>query len=178
MRCDVVFICLFVSTAEIDRTLKKVDEGVALFDEIWDKVYSATQQNQKEKYEGDLKKEIKKLQVLHLLYYAITVVVFSVKRFACLHFPRLLPHVTAALPEKVDLVVYQPCRILTPCLASIIEGDCPVVSLWAMQGAEHHMLHTWSNCGAIRQPTTAQRIYAGLYWCVLVRPFGETIGAI
>lgn len=49
--------------AEIDRTLKKVDEGVALFDEIWDKVYSATQQNQKEKYEGDLKKEIKKLQV-------------------------------------------------------------------------------------------------------------------
>ena len=51
-----------MSTAEIDRTLKKVDEGVALFDEIWDKVYSATQQNQKEKYEGDLKKEIKKLQ--------------------------------------------------------------------------------------------------------------------
>lgn len=49
--------------AEIDRTLKKVDEGVALFDEIWDKVYSASQQNQKEKYEGDLKKEIKKLQV-------------------------------------------------------------------------------------------------------------------
>ena len=51
-----------LTTAEIDRTLKKVDEGVALFDEIWDKVYSATQQNQKEKYEGDLKKEIKKLQ--------------------------------------------------------------------------------------------------------------------
>lgn len=43
--------------------MKKVDEGVALFDEIWDKVYSASQQNQKEKYEGDLKKEIKKLQV-------------------------------------------------------------------------------------------------------------------
>lgn len=52
-----------INSAEIDRTLKKVDEGVALFDEIWDKVYSATQQNQKEKYEGDLKKEIKKLQV-------------------------------------------------------------------------------------------------------------------
>lgn len=55
-------IIVFVLAAEIDRTLKKVDEGVALFDEIWDKVYSATQQNQKEKYEGDLKKEIKKLQ--------------------------------------------------------------------------------------------------------------------
>lgn len=53
-------------SAEIDRTLKKVDEGVVLFDEIWDKVYSATQQNQKEKYEGDLKKEIKKLQARHL----------------------------------------------------------------------------------------------------------------
>ena len=44
--------------------MKKVDEGVALFDEIWEKVYSATQQNQKEKYEVELKKEIKKLQRL------------------------------------------------------------------------------------------------------------------
>lgn len=44
--------------------MKKVDEGVLLFDEIWEKVYSAEQQNQKEKYEGDLKKEIKKLQRL------------------------------------------------------------------------------------------------------------------
>lgn len=50
--------------AEIDRVMKKVDEGAALFDEIWEKVYSAEQQNQKEKYEMDLKKEIKKLQRL------------------------------------------------------------------------------------------------------------------
>jgi CCR4-NOT transcription complex subunit 3 len=50
--------------AEIDRVLKKVDEGVDLFDEIWEKVYTAEQQNQKEKYEMDLKKEIKKLQRL------------------------------------------------------------------------------------------------------------------
>lgn len=49
---------------EIDRVMKKVDEGVELFDEIWGKVYSAEQQNQKEKYEIDLKKEIKKLQRL------------------------------------------------------------------------------------------------------------------
>jgi len=49
---------------EIDRVMKKVDEGVDLFDEIWDKVYSAEQQNQKEKFEMDLKKEIKKLQRL------------------------------------------------------------------------------------------------------------------
>ena len=50
--------------AEIDRVMKKVDEGELLFDEIWEKVYSAEQQNQKEKYEMDLKKEIKKLQRL------------------------------------------------------------------------------------------------------------------
>lgn len=49
---------------EIDRVMKKVDEGVTLFDEIWEKVYTAEQQNQKEKYEMDLKKEIKKLQRL------------------------------------------------------------------------------------------------------------------
>jgi CCR4-NOT transcription complex subunit 3 len=52
----------YATTAEIDRCMKKVDEGVELFDEIWEKVYSAEQQNQKEKYEMDLKKEIKKLQ--------------------------------------------------------------------------------------------------------------------
>jgi CCR4-NOT transcription complex subunit 3 len=55
---------LSYKTAEIDRVMKKVDEGVELFDEIWEKVYSAEQQNQKEKYEMDLKKEIKKLQRL------------------------------------------------------------------------------------------------------------------
>jgi CCR4-NOT transcription complex subunit 3 len=44
--------------------MKKVDEGVELFDDIWEKVYSADTQNQKEKYELDLKKEIKKLQRL------------------------------------------------------------------------------------------------------------------
>jgi CCR4-NOT transcription complex subunit 3 len=53
---------LAVIVAEIERTMKKVDEGVELFDEIWEKVYSAEQQNQKEKFEMDLKKEIKKLQ--------------------------------------------------------------------------------------------------------------------
>ncbi|XP_027196027.2 CCR4-associated factor Not3 [Dermatophagoides pteronyssinus] len=48
--------------AEIDRCLKKVNEGVETFDEIWVKVHNATNANQKEKYEADLKKEIKKLQ--------------------------------------------------------------------------------------------------------------------
>lgn len=50
--------------AEIQSTLKKVEEGVILFDEVWAKVYSAGQQSLKEKYEADLKKEIKKLQRL------------------------------------------------------------------------------------------------------------------
>lgn len=49
---------------EIERVLKKVDEGVDVFEQIWDKVYSAATTAQKEKYEGDLKKEIKKLQRL------------------------------------------------------------------------------------------------------------------
>lgn len=49
---------------EIERVLKKVDEGVGVFEQIWDKVYSAATTAQKEKYEGDLKKEIKKLQRL------------------------------------------------------------------------------------------------------------------
>jgi CCR4-NOT transcription complex subunit 3 len=48
--------------SEIDRTLKKVSEGVDVFNEIWDKVYAASAQAQKEKHEADLKKEIKKLQ--------------------------------------------------------------------------------------------------------------------
>ncbi|KAK9814381.1 hypothetical protein WJX72_004900 [[Myrmecia] bisecta] len=47
---------------EIDRTLKKVMEGIEVFDQIWEKVYDADNINQKEKYEADLKKEIKKLQ--------------------------------------------------------------------------------------------------------------------
>ena len=49
---------------EIDRCLKKVTEGVETFEDIWSKVTHATNSNQKEKYEADLKKEIKKLQRL------------------------------------------------------------------------------------------------------------------
>ncbi|CAN4075412.1 unnamed protein product [Withania somnifera] len=47
---------------EIDRVLKKVQEGVDVFDSIWNKVYDTDNANQKEKLEADLKKEIKKLQ--------------------------------------------------------------------------------------------------------------------
>ncbi|XP_062215068.1 uncharacterized protein LOC133915783 isoform X2 [Phragmites australis] len=47
---------------EIDRVLKKVQEGVDVFDSIWKKVYDTENANQKEKFEVDLKKEIKKLQ--------------------------------------------------------------------------------------------------------------------
>ncbi|XP_051776116.1 CCR4-NOT transcription complex subunit 3-like isoform X2 [Erpetoichthys calabaricus] len=49
---------------EIDRCLKKVAEGVEQFEDIWQKLYNAANANQKEKYEADLKKEIKKLQRL------------------------------------------------------------------------------------------------------------------
>ncbi|XP_055347419.1 CCR4-NOT transcription complex subunit 3-like isoform X2 [Paramacrobiotus metropolitanus] len=50
--------------AEVDRTLKKIQEGMEIFDEIWAKVQEAPTQSHKEKYEQDLKKEIKKLQRL------------------------------------------------------------------------------------------------------------------
>lgn len=52
------------TTAEIDRTLKKVSEGVELFESIYDKMQSSTNQTQKEKLENDLKTQIKKLQRL------------------------------------------------------------------------------------------------------------------
>ncbi|GAQ78366.1 transcription regulator NOT2/NOT3/NOT5 family protein [Klebsormidium nitens] len=52
--------------AEIDRVLKKVQEGIEIFDNIWEKLYNGAYDpenvNQKEKFEADLKKEIKKLQ--------------------------------------------------------------------------------------------------------------------
>lgn len=51
-------------TAEIDRTLKKVSEGVELFESIYDKMQASTNQTQKEKLEQDLKTQIKKLQRL------------------------------------------------------------------------------------------------------------------
>ncbi|KAJ0965377.1 hypothetical protein J5N97_026515 [Dioscorea zingiberensis] len=47
---------------EIDRVLKEVQESVEAFDSIWNKVYDTENANQKEKFEADLKKEIKKLQ--------------------------------------------------------------------------------------------------------------------
>lgn len=50
-------------TGEIERCHKKVQEGVEQFEDIWQKAHNAPNTNQKEKYEADLKKEIKKLQV-------------------------------------------------------------------------------------------------------------------
>jgi CCR4-NOT transcription complex subunit 3 len=53
-----------VCAAEIDRTLKKVQEGVELFESIYDKMQASTNMTQKEKQEADLKTQIKKLQRL------------------------------------------------------------------------------------------------------------------
>lgn len=50
--------------AEIDRTLKKVSEGVELFESIYEKMQASTNMTQKEKLETDLKTQIKKLQRL------------------------------------------------------------------------------------------------------------------
>lgn len=47
---------------EIDKTFKKIDEGVQAFDEIYEKIYSSANVTQKNKQEDNLKREIKKLQ--------------------------------------------------------------------------------------------------------------------
>ena len=47
---------------EIERTIKKVTEGVDTFNEIFQKIQTTQNQGQREKFEQDLKKEIKKLQ--------------------------------------------------------------------------------------------------------------------
>jgi hypothetical protein len=61
----ILLLANFIShSAEIDRTLKKVSEGVELFESIYDKMQASTNQTQKEKLELDLKTQIKKLQRL------------------------------------------------------------------------------------------------------------------
>ncbi|CAI2727503.1 unnamed protein product [Schistosoma spindalis] len=50
--------------SDIERNLKRVQEGRTAFQEILDKFESTNNPTQKEKFEGDLKKEIKKLQRL------------------------------------------------------------------------------------------------------------------
>ncbi|KAI9228714.1 MAG: Not1 N-terminal domain, CCR4-Not complex component-domain-containing protein, partial [Piptocephalis tieghemiana] len=49
---------------EIDRVIKKVDEGIEGFVELMDKMNTTTNPSQKEKLEGESKREIKKLQRL------------------------------------------------------------------------------------------------------------------
>ncbi|GAA5843861.1 hypothetical protein JCM3766R1_005948 [Sporobolomyces carnicolor] len=49
---------------EIDKTLKKVTEGVEVFESVYDKIQASSNQTQKEKLEADLKTQIKKLQRL------------------------------------------------------------------------------------------------------------------
>lgn len=48
--------------SEIDRVLKGVAEGQEVFEDIWQKVHEASTAAQKEKFEGELKTQIKKLQ--------------------------------------------------------------------------------------------------------------------
>lgn len=50
--------------AEMDRVFRKVDEGVELFEDTMTKMSEANSENQREKFQDDLKKEIKKLQRL------------------------------------------------------------------------------------------------------------------
>ena len=47
---------------DIDKTFKKVAEGIQAFEAIFDKIQQTTNASQKEKLEDNLKREIKKLQ--------------------------------------------------------------------------------------------------------------------
>lgn len=47
---------------EIEKTFKKVAEGIATFESIYDKIKTATNTAQRDKLEENLKREIKKLQ--------------------------------------------------------------------------------------------------------------------
>lgn len=50
--------------SEIDKTIKKIHEGIEEFHQLWAKFENTTNTGLKEKYESDLKREIKKLQRL------------------------------------------------------------------------------------------------------------------
>lgn len=47
---------------EMDKTFKKVDEGIIQFESIYEKLMLSSNQPQKDKLEENLKREIKKLQ--------------------------------------------------------------------------------------------------------------------
>uniref|UniRef100_A0A7E4ZXB4 Not3 domain-containing protein n=1 Tax=Panagrellus redivivus TaxID=6233 RepID=A0A7E4ZXB4_PANRE len=49
---------------EVEKTYKKVDEGIEIFEETITKMYEANSENQRDKFQDDLKREIKKLQRL------------------------------------------------------------------------------------------------------------------
>ena len=69
---------------EIDRVLKSVSEGQEVFEEIWQKVHEASTPAQKEKFEGELKTQIKKLQRCGT-YVQIRVLYFCRIRTSSLH---------------------------------------------------------------------------------------------
>ena len=48
--------------AEIERTVKKIGEGIELFDTTWERLHHATSVSLKERFQSELKTEIKKLQ--------------------------------------------------------------------------------------------------------------------
>ena len=48
--------------AEIDKTHKKIREGFEVFATLWDKVENAPDHGAKQRWTGELKKELKKLQ--------------------------------------------------------------------------------------------------------------------
>jgi predicted metal-dependent hydrolase len=65
----VIIVILFTMAArklqqEVDKCFKKVSEGIAEFESIYEKIEQSTNAAQKDKLEDNLKREIKKLQRL------------------------------------------------------------------------------------------------------------------
>lgn len=74
---------------EIDRVLKSVSEGQEVFEEIWQKVHEASTPAQKEKFEGELKTQIKKLQRCgHLRAYSCSIFFVAYVRRSLHQLPR------------------------------------------------------------------------------------------
>ena len=87
---------------EIDRVLKSVAEGQEVFEDIWQKVHEASTPAQKEKFEGELKTQIKKLQRCAPARY-------------CTHEHRLRP----AIPSSTSSLRPTPLFLFLPSVESL-----------------------------------------------------------
>ena len=114
--------------AEIDRTLKKVAEGVEQFEGIYDKMQNSTNQTQKEKLETDLKTQIKKLQRLRDQIKAWVANNDIKDKTALLDNRKLIETVSIVTSDVLRL--YPFCRLDSALPDRLIRGDA--CTLWGV----------------------------------------------